>query len=117
MKTQKKRVPKRKPAAQINRSTKEDVGRKLRTENIRDSRRAPKRSSKRDLKASATVALSPSGDVRIPEELFRAEGLKASSFLTVQVVAKGLLLVPMDDLVEEYTPKRKAEFLLNNAVD
>ncbi len=57
------------------------------------------------------------GVVVIPADLRRKYGLEEGSLLIAEGRAEGVLLRPVAALpVEIYTPERKAEFLLNNAV-
>jgi AbrB family looped-hinge helix DNA binding protein len=58
------------------------------------------------------------GTVVIPAKLRRQYGLDEGSIVIVEPHADGVLLRPAVALpVETYTPERKAEFLLSNAVD
>lgn len=57
------------------------------------------------------------GTVVIPAETRRRLGLDEGEMLVMEETAAGLLLKPTRAYeVEVYTPKRSAEFLLNNAV-
>ena len=64
-----------------------------------------------------TVQMGEEGEVQIPLELRRAVGIEDGSYVVVEKVGRGLLLRPASQEVEEYTPERKAEFLLNGAVN
>jgi bifunctional DNA-binding transcriptional regulator/antitoxin component of YhaV-PrlF toxin-antitoxin module len=64
-----------------------------------------------------TVQIGDEGEVQIPLDLRRAVGIEDRSYVVVEKVGRGLLLRPAGEEVEEYTPERKAEFLLNGAVD
>jgi AbrB family looped-hinge helix DNA binding protein len=53
----------------------------------------------------------------IPAALRQKYGLEEGSQLVVEPVREGVLLRPVVTLpIEIYTPERKAEFLLNNAI-
>lgn len=57
------------------------------------------------------------GTVVIPAEARRRLGLTEGEMLVMEESAAGLLLKPVRAYeVEIYTPERRAEFLLNNAV-
>ena len=57
------------------------------------------------------------GTVVIPSGLRRKYGLKEGSWVVMEDRPDGLMLRPAVTLpLEIYTPERKAEFLLNNAV-
>lgn len=59
------------------------------------------------------IHVSPQGDLVIPANVRQSAGIAAGVAVTVEA-KEGLLVVRP---VEEYTEERKAEFLLNNAVD
>lgn len=58
------------------------------------------------------------GSITIPDDLRERYGIEDGSLLVIEAKAEGIVLRPADwpDL-EVYTPRRIAEFLLNNAVD
>jgi len=57
------------------------------------------------------------GAVVIPADLRRTYGFEEGSMVIVEARSGGVLLRPVVTLpVEIYTPERKAEFLLNNAI-
>lgn len=57
------------------------------------------------------------GTVVIPAKLRRKYGLDEGSLLIAEARTEGVLLRPVVTLpLEIYTPERKAEFLLNNAI-
>ena len=65
----------------------------------------------------ATTKIGKRGTVVIPAAIRRKYGFEEGSRLIVEARSEGLLLRPVVTLpVEIYTPERKAEFLLNNAV-
>ena len=58
------------------------------------------------------------GTVVIPAGLRRRFNVAEGSFLMAEETSEGILLRPAAVLaMESYTPQRKAEFLLSNAVD
>lgn len=64
-----------------------------------------------------TTKIGKRGTVVIPAAIRRKYGFEEGSRLIVEARSEGLLLRPVVTLpVEIYTPERKAEFLLNNAV-
>jgi AbrB family looped-hinge helix DNA binding protein len=68
--------------------------------------------------AHETTKVGKRGTVVIPAALRRRFGLDEGSLVVVEVRDEGLLLRPAVAMpVEIYTPKRRAEFLLTNAVD
>ena len=69
----------------------------------------------------ANTAVIRDGAVVLPAELRDRYGLVDGDVLVVEAGEDGILLRPADERdpaeeVEIYTPERKAEFLLNNAV-
>lgn len=57
------------------------------------------------------------GTVVVPAKLRKRLGLREGSFVTAEERDGGILLRPAVVVpVEKYTPERKAEFLLSNAV-
>ena len=64
---------------------------------------------------SATqVQVNREGSIQLPDDLRQRFGLREGSVVIAEERAEGILLRPAD-LVEMYTPERKAEFLLGNA--
>jgi AbrB family looped-hinge helix DNA binding protein len=58
------------------------------------------------------------GTVVLPAKLRRRLGIEEGSFVVAEEREDGILIRPATVLpVEVYTPERRAEFLLNNAVD
>ena len=58
------------------------------------------------------------GAVVIPAKLRRRFGLNEGSFVVAEEHEEGVLIRPAAVMpVEVYSPRRRAEFLLNNAVD
>ena len=58
------------------------------------------------------------GTVVLPAKLRRRLGIEEGSFVVAEPREDGILIRPATVLpVEVYTPERRAEFLLNNAVD
>ena len=64
-----------------------------------------------------TTKVGKRGTVVIPAGLRRKYGFEEGSAVIAEARAEGVLLRPVVTLpLEIYTPERKAEFLLNNAV-
>jgi len=64
-----------------------------------------------------TAKIGKRGTVVIPAGLRRKYGFEEGSVVIAEARAEGVLLRPVVALpVEIYTPERKAEFILNNAV-
>jgi AbrB family looped-hinge helix DNA binding protein len=64
-----------------------------------------------------TTKIGRRGAVVIPAGLRRRYGFEEGSLVVAEARKEGILLRPAVTLpVERYTPERKAEFLLNNAV-
>jgi AbrB family looped-hinge helix DNA binding protein len=64
-----------------------------------------------------TTKVGKRGTVVIPAGLRRKYGFEEGSVVIAEARAEGVLLRPVVALpLEIYTPERKAEFLLNNAV-
>ena len=64
-----------------------------------------------------TAKVGKRGTIVIPAALRQKYGFKEGSQIVVEPVPEGVLLRPVVTLpIEIYTPERKAEFLLNNAV-
>ncbi|MEX2316112.1 MAG: AbrB/MazE/SpoVT family DNA-binding domain-containing protein [Pirellulales bacterium] len=64
-----------------------------------------------------TVSVGVGGDVPIPPALRQLTGIKAGSVVSLEVRDGTIVIRPLSSDVEVYTPERKAEFLLSNAVD
>jgi len=65
-----------------------------------------------------TIKIGRRGTVVLPAALRKEYKLEEGSLLIVEPVSDGILLRPALALsVERYTPERKAQFLLNNAVN
>jgi bifunctional DNA-binding transcriptional regulator/antitoxin component of YhaV-PrlF toxin-antitoxin module len=64
-----------------------------------------------------TVFVGQGGDVPLPPSIRERAGISAGTAVTLEA-RDGLVIVRASDVdVEVYTPERKAEFLLSNAVD
>ena len=64
-----------------------------------------------------TARIGKRGTVVIPARIREKYGFEEGSHLTVKELPEGVLLQPVVTLpLEIYTPERKAEFLLTNAV-
>ena len=67
--------------------------------------------------AIETTKIGKRGTIVIPAAIRQKYGFEEGSRLIVEARSEGLLLRPVVTLpIEIYTPERKAEFLLNNAV-
>lgn len=64
-----------------------------------------------------TVSVSQGGDVPIPPTLRQLTGIDAGSLVTLEARGGTIVIRPVGEDIEVYTPERKAEFLLSNAVD
>lgn len=72
----------------------------------------------RHAKATETARVGKRGTVVIPAGLRRRYGLEEGAMMIAEARPDGILLRPAVTLpVETYTPERRAEFLLSNAVD
>jgi bifunctional DNA-binding transcriptional regulator/antitoxin component of YhaV-PrlF toxin-antitoxin module len=63
-----------------------------------------------------TVSVGRGGDVPIPVSLRELTGIEAGSIVTLEAREGAIVIRPVADELEVYTPERKAEFLLSNAV-
>lgn len=64
-----------------------------------------------------TAKVGKRGTIVIPVALRQKYGFTEGSQLLIEASSQGILLRPVVTLpVEIYTPERKAEFLLNNAI-
>ncbi len=64
-----------------------------------------------------TTKIGKRGTIVIPAALRRKYGLEEGSLVVAEAQEEGVLLRPAVTLpLERYSPERKAEFLLNNAV-
>src|SRR5208282_6745 len=67
---------------------------------------------------SAAARIGRRGTIVIPAKLRRRFGLEEGSFAVAEEREEGVLIRPAVVMpVEVYTPERRAEFLLNNAVN
>ncbi|MDQ6907904.1 MAG: AbrB/MazE/SpoVT family DNA-binding domain-containing protein [Chloroflexota bacterium] len=67
---------------------------------------------------ATTTKVGRRGAIVIPAELRRRFGLEEGSLVIAESTDQGVLIRPAIALpVEQYTPERRAEFLLSNAVD
>lgn len=65
-----------------------------------------------------TTKLGKRGALVIPAAIRRRFGLEEGSLVLVEEHEDGILIRPAVALpIEQYTPERRAEFLLSNAVD
>jgi AbrB family looped-hinge helix DNA binding protein len=69
------------------------------------------------MKNLETTKVGKRGTIVIPADIRRKYGLEEGSMVIAEARPEGVLLRPVVTLpVEIYTPERKAEFLLNNAI-
>ena len=67
--------------------------------------------------SQGSIKVGKRGAIVIPAVLREKYGFKEGTDIKVQPTEQGLLLQPVASFpVEIYTPERKAEFMLNNAV-
>ena len=68
--------------------------------------------------ATTAVKIGRRGALVVPSNLRRQFGMEEGTFVTFEEQQDGILIRPAVVLpLETYTPQRKAEFLLSNAVD
>jgi len=66
----------------------------------------------------AATKVGRRGTIVLPAKLRRRAGIEEGSFVVAEQHEEGILIRPATVLpIEIYTPERRAEFLLNNAVD
>jgi len=64
------------------------------------------------------VKVGKRGAVIVPAKLRKRYGIEEGSIVTAEAVEDGVLIRPAVVLpIERYSPERKAEFLLTNAID
>jgi AbrB family looped-hinge helix DNA binding protein len=67
---------------------------------------------------ATTTKVGRRGTIVIPAELRRQFGFEEGSLVIAESTDEGVLIRPAIALpVERYTPERRAEFLLSNAID
>lgn len=67
---------------------------------------------------ASTARIGKRGTVVIPASLRRDFGLDEGTLVITEATDEGILIRPAVALpIERYTPRRRAEFLLTNAVD
>jgi AbrB family looped-hinge helix DNA binding protein len=64
-----------------------------------------------------TGVIGKRGNVVLPPRLRQQLGIEEGSLVVLEEREGGILIRPLTELIEEYTPQRRAELLLNNAVD
>jgi AbrB family looped-hinge helix DNA binding protein len=70
------------------------------------------------MSTTASGKMGKRGTVVIPARLRRQFGMEEGSLIVAEAHQEGILIRPAVQLrVESYTPERRAEFLLSNAVD
>jgi len=68
--------------------------------------------------AEAASRIGKRGTVVIPAKMRRRFGFEEGTFIVAEERDEGVLIRPAAVIpVETYTPRRRAEFLLNNALD
>lgn len=64
------------------------------------------------------VKVGKRGAVIVPAKLRKRYGIEEGTMVTAEAVEDGVLIRPAVVVpIERYTPERKAEFLLTNAID
>lgn len=67
---------------------------------------------------TTTTRVGRRGTVVIPAELRQRHGLEEGSLVIAESTEDGVLIRPAIAMpIEHYTPERRAEFLLSNAID
>jgi AbrB family looped-hinge helix DNA binding protein len=64
-----------------------------------------------------TSLIGKRGSVVLPPRLRQQLGIREGSLVMLEEREGGILIRPLAELIEEYTPERRAELMLNNAVD
>jgi AbrB family looped-hinge helix DNA binding protein len=64
-----------------------------------------------------TGVIGKRGNVVLPPRLRQQLGIREGSLVVLEEREGGILIRPLAELIEEYTPERQAELMLNNAVD
>lgn len=64
-----------------------------------------------------TVYVGQGGDVPLPPSIRKRAGISVGSVVTLEARNGMVIVRTSDDDVEIYTPERRAEFILSNAVD
>jgi hypothetical protein len=67
--------------------------------------------------ATETVYVGQSGDVPLPPSIQERAGISAGSAVTLEARQGMVIVRTSGEILEMYTPVRRAEFLLSNAVD
>lgn len=63
------------------------------------------------------VSVGKGGDVPLPPSICEAVGIGTGSVVTLEASNGAIVIRPVTAMSEEYTPERRAEFLLSNATD
>ena len=69
------------------------------------------------MSAMETVSVSQGGDVPIPPSIRQLTGIDAGTVVTLEARDGTIVIRPVGEDIEVYTPERNAEFLLSNAVN
>lgn len=64
-----------------------------------------------------TGVIGKRGSLVLPQRLRQTLGIREGSLVVFEEREGGILIRPLAELIEEYTPERRAELLLNNAID
>jgi AbrB family looped-hinge helix DNA binding protein len=64
-----------------------------------------------------TGLIGKRGSVVLPPRFRQQLGIEEGSLVLLEEREGGILIRPLTELVEDYSPQRRAELLLNNAVD
>ena len=64
-----------------------------------------------------TVSVGQAGDVPIPPAIRQMTGIDAGSIVTLEARDGAIVIRPVSQDVEVYSPERKAQFMLSTAVD
>jgi AbrB family looped-hinge helix DNA binding protein len=69
------------------------------------------------MSVAETGVIGKRGNVVLPPRLRQQLGIHEGSLVVLEEREGGILIRPLSDLIEAYSPERRAELLLNNAVD
>jgi AbrB family looped-hinge helix DNA binding protein len=69
------------------------------------------------MSVAETGVVGRRGNLVLPPRLRQQLGIHEGSLVVLEEREGGILIRPLADLIEQYSPERRAELLLNNAVD
>ena len=69
------------------------------------------------MSVAETGVIGKRGNVVLPPRLRQQLGIREGSLVVLEEREGGILIRPLSELIEDYSPERRAELLLNNAVD